>query len=94
MMIFDREADEVAKEMIDEFQREYMINGWELISGTTKIFTLLSFVGVLLFVSPENSFYGTAIYCSPILFGFWNFVDKVIDSSEYIRNIMFYIMLI
>ena len=93
MMEFDKEANEIAKEMIDEFQKDYMKSGWELISGTSKVIILVSFIGVLLFVNPENPFYGTVIYCTPIMFAFWVFVDKAIDSNDFIRNFSFFIML-
>ena len=93
MMEFDKEANDIAKEMIDEFQKDYMKSGWELISGTSKVIILVSFIGVLLFVNPENPFYGTVIYCTPIMFAFWVFVDKAIDSNDFIRNFSFFIML-
>ena len=37
-MIKDTEIDEEAKDMVEEFQIEYMKKGWELISGTSKFF--------------------------------------------------------
>ena len=56
-LLTNGKIDKNTQELVDEFQEEYLKNGWRFISGVSKIFVFIIFILKLLFWSQENQFY-------------------------------------
>ena len=67
-MAQDTKINDDAAEMLEEFEKEYMKNGLELISKSTRFVIVFAIIGVILFMDPSNSFYSVVIYFYPVIF--------------------------
>ena len=50
MLKAEEKSSEGATEMIEEFQKEYMRNGWELISLASRFITSIFIISAILFL--------------------------------------------
>ena len=94
MYVLDAKTNDITDDLLIEFQEKYKIEGWELISGTTRFIIFICFIISILFVNAENSFYKTILTFGPSTFAFLVFLDKAFESSKLVRSYSFYIMLV
>ena len=94
MYVLDTKTNSITDDLLIEFQEKYTIEGWKLISGTSKFIIFVSFILSILFLNSENPYYKTVLTFWPSTFAFWVFLDKAFESSKLIRRYSFYIMLV
>ena len=56
IMAQDTKINDDAAEMLDEFEKEYMKNGFELISKSTRFVIVFAIIGVILFIIQATRF--------------------------------------
>ena len=72
--------------MLEEFQKEYMKIGFELISKSSRFVIMIALIGVTLFMDPQNSFYSVVVYYYPFIFASCVFIEKYFESSKFIQE--------
>ena len=93
-MTQDSKTNDIAVEMLEDFQKEYMKNGLELISKSSRFVILLAIIGVLLFMDPQNSFYSIVVYTYPFLFIFNLIIENCFNSSKFFQKYLLEILLV
>ena len=76
------------QELMEEFQNEYLQNGWRLITGIWKSVIVMTLILSLLFLNPDNPFYWRVLYSYPIYYLMMYFIDKVYWTNKKLAELL------
>ena len=79
--------EEGTKELIDQFETEYLQVGMEIMTSISRILILIVIIAALIFLSPEHPFYSRAMTLYPINFFFICMIDKYLSKSKKLTKI-------
>ena len=87
-IIQDNKFDKDTQNIMEEFQNEYLQNGWEVISSFAKNLIPWLLLFVLVFLNSNHSFYWRVLCSCPIVYILIIWIDKYYWSNKKIAEIL------